>query len=59
MTDENDPDLGRNMLRKTAGILIRTRLHDRLLVSDDFGALVMDGNASPVIEPLAGRDRSP
>jgi hypothetical protein len=44
MNEENNRKLGRDMLRKTAAILIRTRLHDRLPVSDDFGALALDGH---------------
>jgi hypothetical protein len=43
--DEGDicgADLGRNMLRMTAAILVQTRLHGRLPVSEDFGALAMD-----------------
>jgi hypothetical protein len=40
--DEDDPDLGRNTLRKTAAILVRTPLHGRLPVPDDFGALALD-----------------
>lgn len=42
--EENDPDLGRKMLRKTSAILIRTRLHNRLPISDDFGAVALDGS---------------
>jgi hypothetical protein len=51
MEENDDPehdilgaDLGRNMLRKTVSILIRTRLHGRLPVSDNFGALAMDNS---------------
>jgi hypothetical protein len=44
MEDENDPDLRRNMLRETAAFLVRTRLHGRLPVADDFGALALDGH---------------
>jgi hypothetical protein len=42
--EQNDAGLGRNMLRKTAAILVHTRLHGRLPVPDDFGALAMDGH---------------
>lgn len=44
MKEENDPGLGRKMLRKTAAILTSTQLHGRLPVSDDFGAMALDGS---------------
>jgi hypothetical protein len=44
MNEENDPSLGQDMLRKTAAFLVRTWLHGRLPVSDDFGALALDGH---------------
>jgi hypothetical protein len=44
MDEEDDPGVGREMLRKTAAILVQTRLHGRLPVSDDFGVLALDGS---------------